>query len=1191
MNKPNPWKGLDSYKESEKLYGRDEEVEVLMSRIEYNVQTVVYGRSGIGKSSIINAGIFPKARQAGMMPVAIRLLHTSDKEHPTEPYIEQIRKAINGELERLGGEAHELVAHAAGHSETLWEYMHRHRFTLGDDEHTVRPLLVFDQFEEIFTLEKDHHRVTAFFAELADLLNGIMPDYLREAPKVSQSPGEGMTTDTSSDNKASASPAGGASIFASIKRRQALARTADYLETDEFRIVFSLREDYLSYLEHNTLHIPSLKMNRYCLQPINDEQAASIMMEPVPGLISQDVAILILEKITGETGFSFDGRPEVFVDSAILSLYLSRLYAKLPEGATAITADMVNKFGENIIQDFYLEVIEDMRQQTVEYLEDNLLNNEGRRENVSVYNAHHIGHVTDQELHYLCDEKRLLRRFFYGGDMRIEYIHDILCPVIKDRRDIRQMLRQQQAEMERMQQEEQQKRQELERKARTQRKRFTAWLVGGSLLLLFFIGNWFYGYYMDQMPCTSYYRSFELVYGWPVGVGEELSASEANQLAVSYALSKKGHRAGRPYNMVEVMSPDEGLLHNNRRTPLVDYNENSNRRAHDFGVLLNSTKYYMFSTTQGDADTARVTKMEALDSEGHVLYIVTYFTAIETRENSDGVVEAPFVWAVYTDANGAPLKMRDNGVDRMQVFYGNHGQEEKYMFFDENGVPKTNDLECYGYRVHYDQLHRTDTVWGLDPFSEDEFIEVRLYTDSTTDYRYFDTDGTPINHKKLGYHRRVGVMDKRGNTVHKEFFDKSGSYADDNLRSSLVDLVYDDKNRLMFTNDFDSHGEPYTQNRKYYPHREFSYIGNTMEPLNTKYFYWDSELNAFYETKTFQTMLYGSVVEYTTIDYDKGTFRMQRVEHNENAEPVSISYYGVNDKPMFDSIDLFSKHIIERNPQANGQTIVVHRYYDADGKLYSMPGKRDYAIDSCIYSPQGLLLSRVCYDRDTTIVLSQGYEYKDGVEVARYARSIHGQPIRCPRWETDHLSYYRLQNVRSLSDALSFVRPVNEYGRTSWAYDGNDPFGLEEHRGQRQVTDGMGSNWKRETITTIYADHIPSDAHNVVYIHLTRHDSEAERRGLCDGDLLLEAAGWHYERQPKAQQAQAAWSSIGYQTIRLRVARYNQHSHTWQTLTFNVEPFNTRKQLWGCEIYDIYYTEDEYQEFLKSTQYDREQQP
>ena len=87
----NPWKGLDSYRESDRLYGRDEEIEVLFSRIEYNMQTVVYSRSGIGKSSLINAGIFPKARKAGMLPVSIRLQHSAVKGEMGIPYIEQVK--------------------------------------------------------------------------------------------------------------------------------------------------------------------------------------------------------------------------------------------------------------------------------------------------------------------------------------------------------------------------------------------------------------------------------------------------------------------------------------------------------------------------------------------------------------------------------------------------------------------------------------------------------------------------------------------------------------------------------------------------------------------------------------------------------------------------------------------------------------------------------------------------------------------------------------------------------------------------------------------------------------------------------------------------------------------------------------------------------------------------------------------
>lgn len=1160
----NPWKGLDSYKESEKLYGRDDEVDVLMSRIEYNVQTVIYGHSGTGKSSIINAGIFPRARQAGMMPVNIRLLHTSDQAYPSEPYIEQIRKAIDDELDKVGGQKQELVPHVIDHAETLWEYLHRYRFFASDGYTSLRPLLVFDQFEEMFTLEKDHHRVVNFFAELADLLNGITPAYLDD--NIGDAAIE-MTAGTE----------GAKNIFASIKNKQ-YSQKAAYLDTDEFRLVFSLREDYLSYLERNTALIPSLKLNRYCLQPINEEQAASIIMDPVPGLVSKDVAQLIIEKVTGEKDFHLDGRPSIFVDSAILSLYLSSMFDRMPEGSMVITADMVNQLGDNIIQDFYLASIKDVRPSTVEYLEDNLVNSEGRRENVSVYNAKHLGHITDDELNLLCEQRRLVRRFVYGGDMRLEYIHDILCPVVKDRRDIRQMLRMQEDELRRIHREEQKKREKLERKARADRRRYRNWLIIGAVALLAVLGRWFYVYYMDEMPCADYYEGFTQQYGWPVGVGKELSKGEAEKLAVSYKLTKKGHRSGHPYTMVEVVSTDGDLLHNNMRVPLVGLSEMSDGAAKNFATLLNNTKYYKYYATE-TIDTIHVTKYEAMDAKHHVLYVVSYFKPVEERDNSEEAVLSSFVWAVYTNAIGTPLRLRDNGADRMKVFFNAKGLEEKYMFFDESGAPRLNDQECYGQRIHYDLQNRADSVWGLDPFSEVEYLEVRMHGEHTSVSSFQDPQGKPINHRKLHYHKRVETTDDKGNIIMKEYFGADGKHVDDKLRSSVAKFVYDEHNRVISTNDFDGNGKPYTQNNKYYAHREYEYRENSMEKLTEKGFRWDPQSEKMIEVFSYKAKHFGSVVEYTTIDKEKDSYRMKRIEYNEESEPVSISYYGKDDIPIFDSIDNFSKHIVERSIKSNGKSVVVHRYYDIDGSLYSKPGQRDYAIDSCIYSSKNLLLSRVCYDRDSMIILSQGYEYKDGIEVARYARGIHGNPIRCPQWERDGLCYYKLQSVKSASDALSYVKPVNEYGGMSWAYDGNDPWGLLEHRGQKYITDRMGSNWKKEIITTIYADHIPYSAKTVAYLHLIRHGSMAERAGLRDGDLLISIGSWNYDHTPSAESAKGEWMRLGAKPASVKVARYDQKTKTWSMPVINIPTFQGSL---GCEIYDVYYTEEEYNEFKKA---------
>ena len=437
----NPWLGLRSYQEGEIIYGRTEEIASLAQCILSNVQTVLYGKSGIGKTSLLNAGVFPLVRKKGVFPVNIRL------EHNSKPYFTQISRAVLGSLKQLRrdtidengnkvviveeGTFVERVNPIINGKETLWEFFHRYEFYDSKGEKLI-PMLLFDQFEEIFTLEKDASKVKAFFSELADLLNGVIPDYICSE-----------TDDYASKAVFSDSLDNGLS-FDVADYNVTPGQYEDYLTTSDFHVVFSLREDFLSYLERETVKIPSLRQNRYCLQSINEEQAAIIIMNPIPGLVSKDVAKLIISKVIGDNQFELDGIPERQVDSAILSLYLSRLYNSLPENESEITSSLVESEAENIIASFYSDSISDLPSKIVEYLEDNLINGEGRRESISVYKAKHDGHLTDKLLQTLIEDKKLLRQFDYGGGLRIEFIHDILCPIIARRKEYRFEIKEQQ---------------------------------------------------------------------------------------------------------------------------------------------------------------------------------------------------------------------------------------------------------------------------------------------------------------------------------------------------------------------------------------------------------------------------------------------------------------------------------------------------------------------------------------------------------------------------------------------------------------------------------------------------------------------------------------------------------------------------------------------------------------------------
>lgn len=427
---PNPWKGLQSYQENDIIYGRDDEIKLLYTKIANNIQTVVYGKSGIGKSSIINAGIIPRAKLDGMLPVSIRLAHTTENEQSaTTPYVEQIFRRIKSEADKACAVLEEIVPHNAGHKETLWEMLHRYRIWKGEGNQRkpIVPLLLLDQFEEIFTLENDKKRVDEFFSELADLLNEIKPDYL--------TPADPDETDYTSSSVAKDSEAKSRNVFSRIANRK-ISTAPDYIETSDFRLVITLREDFLSYLERYTAYIPAMKQNRFSILPLNEEQAARIITEPIRNLIQPSVAELIIQRVTGRNDFKLDGIPEIEVNATLLSLYMEQLYERKKPSDNEITSELVVQ-SHDIIAKFYEDSISDIPNKNIEYLEERLVTNANRRNNVARTDLQ-SGGVSQEVLDSLINRK-VLRQFSYGGDLRIEFIHDILCETVVNRKNQRKL--------------------------------------------------------------------------------------------------------------------------------------------------------------------------------------------------------------------------------------------------------------------------------------------------------------------------------------------------------------------------------------------------------------------------------------------------------------------------------------------------------------------------------------------------------------------------------------------------------------------------------------------------------------------------------------------------------------------------------------------------------------------------------
>ena len=71
----NPWLGLSSYTEESRanFHGRDEEAAELARRVQRKLLTVLFGQSGLGKTSLLRAGLVPRLRGEGYCPVYVRV--------------------------------------------------------------------------------------------------------------------------------------------------------------------------------------------------------------------------------------------------------------------------------------------------------------------------------------------------------------------------------------------------------------------------------------------------------------------------------------------------------------------------------------------------------------------------------------------------------------------------------------------------------------------------------------------------------------------------------------------------------------------------------------------------------------------------------------------------------------------------------------------------------------------------------------------------------------------------------------------------------------------------------------------------------------------------------------------------------------------------------------------------------------
>ncbi len=222
--------------EAKLFFGRRQETEDLLSLVKTRSLTVLFAKSGIGKSSLINAGLIPKLREHGFFPIVVRFQSTELS--PLDIMGKTLDAFIDKEM---------LARHLPpGGEAELWHKIKASKFGENGDQ---VPLFLLDQFEELFGHAPEKR--AEFTRQLADLVENRLPEAAQEA-------------------------------LQSIPRSERTPEVLEWHTPAGVKFLFAIRSDLLHYLNEMTTAIPAVLTtgNRFELRPLNRLNAREAIVEP-----------------------------------------------------------------------------------------------------------------------------------------------------------------------------------------------------------------------------------------------------------------------------------------------------------------------------------------------------------------------------------------------------------------------------------------------------------------------------------------------------------------------------------------------------------------------------------------------------------------------------------------------------------------------------------------------------------------------------------------------------------------------------------------------------------------------------------------------------------------------------------------------------------------------------------------------
>jgi tetratricopeptide (TPR) repeat protein len=383
-----------------RFFGREEEIQALLHQLLSVEVLVFFGRSGLGKTSLLNAALLPLLRKRDFLPVPVRLNELGKP--PLQIVIDAVAETCRCEE----------IDYTPGRDGSLWEFFKTAIFWRGDRIQT--PVMVLDQFEEVFTVQREEFR-RELAAELGQLIASRLPEHLRQRLAL-QEAGESAFTE----------------------------------KLPPIKILISVREDYLGALQEFVPAIPGILLNRFRLTGLSEDDARRAVTEPA-GLVSGDVPFSTapfayktetLDQMIAAARDEEGGSIEPFVLQLLCS-HVEKQMRQL-QAVTSVELQVGSSYlggGKGIraiTANFYFDALKRLRQPPLRrraraLCEEGLLTDAGRRRSMLQDDLQERFKLPQPALDTL-ESTRLIRREPRHGSFYYEISHDRLAEAIHQSR-------------------------------------------------------------------------------------------------------------------------------------------------------------------------------------------------------------------------------------------------------------------------------------------------------------------------------------------------------------------------------------------------------------------------------------------------------------------------------------------------------------------------------------------------------------------------------------------------------------------------------------------------------------------------------------------------------------------------------------------------------------------------------------